>query len=63
MIMKKQGNTNVDKLRTLVLFECDFNHNNKFLGRSVMHHMLDKDYLATKQYSAPGHKCIDHVIN
>ena len=63
MIMKKQGNTNVDKLRTLVLFECDFNHNNKFLGRSVMHHMLDKDYLATEQYSAPGRKCIDHVIN
>ena len=63
MIMKKQGNTNVDKLRTLVLFECDFNHNNKFLGRSFMHHMLDNGYLAEEQYSAPGRKCIDHVIN
>ena len=63
MILKKQGNTNVDKLRTLVLFESDFNHNNKFLGRSTMHHMIDNNLLAEEQYSAPGRKCIDHVIN
>ena len=63
MILKKEGNTNVDKLRILVLFETDFNHNNKFLGRSMMQHMCDKSHLVTEQYSAPGRKCIDHVIN
>ena len=63
MILKKQGNTNVDKLRTLVLFESDFNHNNKFLGRSMMHHMIDNNLIADEQYSAPGRKCINHVIN
>ena len=63
MILKKQGNTNIDKLRTLVLFESDFNHNNKFLGRSMMHHMVDEGLIAQEQYSAPGKKCIDHVIN
>ena len=63
MILKKEGNTNLDKLRTLVLFEADFNHNNKFLGRSMMHHAVDKSLLAKEQYSAPGKKCIDHVVN
>ena len=63
MILKKENNTDVDKLRTLVLFECDFNHNNKFLGRSMMEHMKTKEFNASEQYSAPGKKCIDHVLN
>ena len=63
MILKKEGNTDIDKLRTLVLFEADFNHNNKFLGRSMMHHMVDSNALAKEQYSSPGKKCIDHVVN
>ena len=63
MILKKEGNHELDKLRTLVLFEADFNHNNKFLGRKMMHHMIDNEFLAQEQYSSPGKKCIDHVIN
>ena len=63
MILKKEGNTNLDKLRTLVLFESDFNHNNKFLGRQMMHHLGDRKFLAKEQYSTPGKKCIDHVVN
>ena len=63
MILKKQGNTNIDKLRTLVLFESDFNHNNKFLGRSMMQHMVEKGFIAEEQYSTTGKKCIDHVLN
>ena len=63
MILKKEGNTKLDKLRTLVLFEADFNHNNKHFGRKMMHHARDKQFLATEQYSTPGKKCIDHVVN
>ena len=63
MILKKEGNNNLDKLRTLVLFEADFNHNNKFLGRQMMHHLGDKQFLAQEQFSSPGKKCIDHVVN
>ena len=63
MILKKAGKTDIDKLRTLVLFESDFNHNYKFLGRSMMHHMNDTEAIAKEQYSTPGKKCIDHVIN
>ena len=63
MILKKEGVSDLDRLRTLVLFESDFNHNNKFLGRQTMHHMLDQNFMAQEQYSTPGKKCIDHVLN
>ena len=63
MILKKAGEQSLDKLRTLVLFEADFNHNNKFFGKQMMHHMNDNKVLAQEQYSAPSKKCIDHVVN
>jgi hypothetical protein len=63
MILKKLGLIDVEKLRTLVLYEADFNHNNKFLGKSMMEHMQKHNFLAKEQYSAPGKKCIDHALN
>ena len=63
MILKKEGITDIDRLRTIVLFEADFNHNNKFLGRKMMEHTNNHNLLAVEQYSTPGKKCIDHVIN
>ena len=63
MILKKEGVSDLDRLRTLVLFESDFNHNNKFLGREMMHQIIDKEHIAKEQYSRPGRKCIDHVVN
>ena len=63
MILKKLGLIDVDRLRTLVLYEADFNHNNKFLGKSMMTHMQRHSFLAKEQYSVPGKKCIDHVLN
>jgi len=35
MLEKKKGNFNLEKLRAILLFECDFNQNNKYLGRSM----------------------------
>ena len=63
MILKKEGVSDLDRLRTLVLFESDFNHNNKFFGRRMMEHMVDNNFIAKEQYSRPGKKCIDHVLN
>ena len=63
MILKKEGVTDVEKLHTIVLFEADYNHNNKFLGRAMMQHTILSNMLAKEQYSIPGKKCIDHVIN
>jgi hypothetical protein len=63
MILKKSGVFDVNKLRTIVLFEADFNQNNKHFGRSMMKHAVDQGSIATEQYSVPGKKCIDHVVN
>jgi len=36
MLEKSPGNFNVEKLRIILLFEADFNSNNKWLGQAVM---------------------------
>ena len=63
MIMKKAGLDNVEKLRTIVLYEADFNHNNKSMGRHFMHSAIENNQLAPEQYSTPGKKAIDHALN
>jgi hypothetical protein len=63
MILKKAGLYSLEKLRTLVLYEADFNHNNKFFGRKTMHHSIDNNKIAKEQYSVPGKKSIDHALN
>jgi len=45
MLEKQPGNFNVEKLRIILLFEGDFNQNNKWLGWAVMfnaesHHQM-----------------------
>jgi hypothetical protein len=54
MILKKAGLYSLEKLRTLVLYEADFNHNNKFFGRTTMQHSLANNKIAIEQYSVPG---------
>ena len=63
MILKKMGIYDVDKLRTIVLYEADFNHNNKYLGKIMMNQAMDKKLIAPEQYSTPGRKAIDHALN
>jgi hypothetical protein len=63
MILKKAGVFDITKLRTIVLFEADFNQNNKYFGRAMMHHTVSQGSIAKEQYSVPGKKCIDHVVN
>ena len=63
MILKKAGLYDVDKLRTIVLYEADFNHNNKWLGKSMMETACKYNKVATEQYSIPGRKAIDHALN
>ena len=63
MILKSAVNYNIDKLRTIVLYEADFNHNNKFLGHRMMQHTVPNDRISKEQYSIPGRKSIDHALN
>ena len=46
MLEKKKGNFNIDKLRTILLYEADFNHNNKWIGRIAMQFAEQDDTLA-----------------
>lgn len=63
MILKKAGVFDIEKLRTLCLFQSDYNHNNKFLGRAMMDHIVEHDYVAREQYSVSGKRCISQALN
>ena len=63
MILKKAGLFNIDKLRTLCLFQSDHNHDNKFLGREMMSHAMSQNHIAKEQYSVPGKRSILHALN
>jgi len=52
MLKKSPGNFNVEKLCIILLFEADFNSNNKWLGRTVMLNVEQFNLLAPKQYSS-----------
>jgi hypothetical protein len=54
MILKKAGIFDINKLRTIVLFEADFNQNNKHFGRSIMTHTVSNGSISKEQYSVPG---------
>ena len=63
MILKEAGLFNIEKLRTLCLFQSDFNHNNKFLGKKLMEHSVHNNLIAPEQYSVTGKKSISHALN
>jgi len=56
MLEKSPGNFNVEKLCIILLFEADFNSNNKWLGRAVMLSVEQCGLLAPKQYGSQKQK-------
>ena len=62
-ILKKSGNYNIEKQRTLGLLDSEFNQMNKEMGRESMHSALDHNLIATEQYSRPNRSAIDHALN
>jgi hypothetical protein len=64
MLEKKPGVNLVSKLRTIVLFEPDFNHSNKRLGRLMLENAETNQALADEQYGSRVHKsAIEQCIN
>ena len=64
MIQKRAQVDLVSKLRTLVLTLADFNHNNKILGRTTMHHAEKHQLLAKEQYGSRRSKsAIEHAFH
>jgi hypothetical protein len=63
-LLKKPGNFRVDSLRTILLYEADFNQNNKLLGRRMMAHAERLGLLAPEQYgSRHSLSAIAHAVN
>jgi len=52
MLEKILGNCSLDKLRIIVLFEADFNYNNKRMGRVVMLPAEQVGLLVPEQYGS-----------
>jgi hypothetical protein len=64
MLLKQKDNFHVGKLRATLLFEADFNFNNKRIGRALMWNAEDNKWLAPEQYgSRKGFSAIDHCLN
>jgi len=56
LLEKQPGNLNVEKLRIILLFEGDFNNNNKWLGQAVMFHAEEHNLMAPEQYGSRKEK-------
>jgi len=56
MLEKQARNFNFEKLRIILLFEGDFNQNNKWLGRAVMFNTELKQQMAPEQYGSRKEK-------
>jgi len=59
MLEKQVGNFNVEKLCIILLFEGDFNQNNKWLGRVAMFHAEAHRQMAKEQYGSQKEKVVD----
>jgi hypothetical protein len=64
MLLKQFNNFHVSKLRAILLFEANFNLNNKQIGRSLMWQAEDECWLAPEQYgSRQNYSASDHCLN
>jgi hypothetical protein len=64
MLEKKPGNTDVTAMRTILLYEADFNFLNKFVGRQMMQAAECLGILAPEQYgSRRYHRAIFQAVN
>jgi len=60
MIEKTIGDFNVEKLHIILLFEADFNANNKWIGHAVMYQAEQQHLLADEQYGSCKFKLAIH---
>jgi len=60
MIEKTTGNFNVEKLCIILLFEVDFNANNKWIGWAIKFQAEDTHLLAEEQFGSQKFKLAIH---
>jgi len=56
MLEKVARNCSIEKLRIIMLFEADFNNNNKWIGRVVMRNVEQMDEVVPEQYGSRAQK-------
>ena len=62
-ILKRSGNHDIKKQRTLGILDTEFNQLNSELGRSGMKNAIEHNLIATEQYSRPRRSAIEHAMN
>ena len=64
MLQKQIGNFQIEKLRAILLYEADFNQNNKRYGRHLMYLAEKHNALAIEQFgSRKNRSAIDQSLN
>ena len=64
LLTKEHGNFRIDRLRTILLYEADYNFNNKILGKRMMYHAERENILAPEQYGSRRNKtAIECALN
>jgi len=67
MIEKTTGDFNIEKLRIILLFEADFNTNNKWISRAVMYqaeqsHLLADEQYGSRKFKSSIHQCLNKCL-
>jgi exonuclease III len=62
MILKASGNTDLDALRTVVLYEADFNFVNKQIGRLAVDNAIKSGIMVEEQFAKKGSSPIDQSV-
>ena len=62
MLLKKEECFLVNKLRTIVLYEADFNAENKRLGKDAMKAAIKHNGIAAEQFSRPGRSAQENAV-
>jgi len=56
MLQKQARSINMEKLQIIVLFEANFNMNNKWMGRAILYTAKNLKALTTEQYGSRNNK-------
>ena len=63
-ILKKENVDLLEKMRTIMMFNSEFNNNNKWMGRAMLYNVEKHNIMAPEQYgSRKKHDSITAALN
>ncbi len=63
MLLKKDGDYRLHRLRTICSFDAEFNMNNGRVGKAALDALIASGDFSEEQYSRPCRGSLDHVVN